>query len=141
MNNDKPQQDVRLLTEKDVEQRKGYKRTWLWAAVKAGAFPRPLKHGRSIRFVAAEVDKWIRDRIADRDGTHTAPRLLFSEREIAAALDVSVSLLQKDRLANAPRFPFMKIVNAVRYDIDEVRAALRAAPVRGQKGDTEQAAT
>jgi len=129
---DETLQKPRLLTHKEVEQRTGYRRTWLWEAVKAGAFPQPVRYGRAIRFVESEVDAWVRARIADRDGTTSAPRLLFTEGEIAAACNISVSLLQKDRVT-AQRFPFVKVGASVRYDIEEVRAALKAAPLRGKK--------
>jgi len=36
--------------------------------VRAGTFPRPVKIGtRTARWVGAEVDQWIADRIAERD--------------------------------------------------------------------------
>ena len=33
------------------------------------AFPRPVKIGKASRFVSAEVDLWIADKIATRDST------------------------------------------------------------------------
>jgi prophage regulatory protein len=45
------------------------KRSSLYALISANEFPQPVKVGaRRIAFVQAEVDAWIKGRIADRDG-------------------------------------------------------------------------
>lgn len=139
MNTNEPHSPLRLLTAKVTGEKTGRKRTWIWAAVKSGTFPRPIKHGRSILFVESEVEDWIRARIADRDGTGQSERMLATEKELADALVISTSFLQKDRLLPTPRIPFIKLGLSVRYDIDEVRAALKATPVRGRK--TTEAST
>lgn len=40
----------------------------IYREIKAGTFPRPVRTGpKSIAFVQAELDAWVRERIADRD--------------------------------------------------------------------------
>lgn len=40
--------------------------------IKAGAFPRAVKVGRMSYVLSSEVDQWIDDRIAERDGSVSA---------------------------------------------------------------------
>jgi prophage regulatory protein len=122
-----------LLRLPDVQERIGLRRSWIFKAIKAGSFPRPVKHGRAILFVESEIDAWVRARIAERDGSGVVERVLITEREIAEALDVSVSWLQKDRVG-AQLIPFVKIGTSVRYDLNEARLALRRLQRGGQRG-------
>lgn len=119
----------RLLTLDDVEQRTGYRKSKLYELMRDGAFPQPVRpSARSIRFVESEIDEWITARIAERDATIGALKpLLVTEKEIAAALKVSTSFLQKDRLAESPRVPFVRVGPHVRYDLAAVREAMGAA--------------
>ncbi|ATU91774.1 helix-turn-helix transcriptional regulator [Phyllobacterium zundukense] len=59
---------MELLTIKEVAKRLSIGRTALWLLTKEADFPKPLQVtvGRKA-FVAAEVDKWIASRIAQRD--------------------------------------------------------------------------
>lgn len=116
-------QQTKLIRLADVLERIGMKKSYVFTAIKAGTFPRPVKQGRAALFVSTEIDAWIHARIADRDGGDK-PRLLATEKELAAALKVSVSYLQKDRLSKAPRIPFVKLGDAVRYDVEKARGAL-----------------
>jgi len=120
---------IRLLTLHEVEQRTGYRKTKLYELLdEPGAFPQPVRHGRNIRFVESEVDAWIAARIAERDATIGATKpLLVTEKEVAAALRVSTSFLQKDRLAELPRVPFVRVGPHVRYDLAAVREAMGVA--------------
>ena len=43
-------------------------RVTTWRHVKEGRFPAPIKIGRSLRWSRADVDSWLRSRIAERDG-------------------------------------------------------------------------
>ena len=53
----------------DVIDRTGYSRAWIYELIKKNSFPKPVKIGaRSIAFVESEVDAWINERIAERDG-------------------------------------------------------------------------
>lgn len=64
--------------------------------------------------------------------TEVNPRRAVDERECAAALNLSVYTLQKDRQA-ARRIPFFKIGTAVRYDLERVWQALAELEVGGPK--------
>ena len=53
----------------DVIDRTGYSRAWIYELIKKNSFPKPVKIGsRSIAFVESEIDAWINERIAERDG-------------------------------------------------------------------------
>jgi predicted DNA-binding transcriptional regulator AlpA len=43
-----------------------------WRLVKAGRFPKPIKIGKRSVWVEAEIDKWIAERIAERDAAGKA---------------------------------------------------------------------
>lgn len=47
--------------------RAGLGRSSTYALMAANQFPRPVKLGRSSRWISAEVDQWIADRVAERD--------------------------------------------------------------------------
>lgn len=52
----------------EVIARTGLGRSAIYDAIAHGAFPVPVKLGpRAIAFVAAEIDAWIAQRIAERD--------------------------------------------------------------------------
>lgn len=61
---------ARLEHGADAWSRAGISRAYCYELVNRGQFPRPVKIGRAIRFVAAEVDAWIAARIAERDGAN-----------------------------------------------------------------------
>lgn len=48
-----------LLRRQDVERRIGFSTSWLYAAMTAGTFPRPVHIGASVRWRSADVDAWI----------------------------------------------------------------------------------
>lgn len=53
-----------LLRLPAVEQRTGIKRTAIYAAVRDGTFPAPIKVGpRASAWIESEVSNWIEDRI------------------------------------------------------------------------------
>lgn len=60
------------------------------------------------------------------------PKILVDENDCSQAFGLSVSLLRKDRI-NSQRIPFIKLGKAVRYDLSQVRAALAAFEVGGEK--------
>ena len=41
--------------------------TFIYANIAAGKFPRPIKVGKASLWVEREIDRWIADRIAERD--------------------------------------------------------------------------
>ena len=53
----------------DLEARVSLKKSQLWALIREGQFPKPIKQGRSSLFITAEVDAWMQGRIeATRGG-------------------------------------------------------------------------
>jgi prophage regulatory protein len=57
--------ELRILRRKQVEARIGLSRSSIYDAVNAGTFPKPINLGRqSVGWIEAEVDQWLRDRIA-----------------------------------------------------------------------------
>lgn len=52
----------------ELQGRVGLKKSQLFAMIRAGTFPAPIKCGRSSLFVAAEVDAWIGERIRQSRG-------------------------------------------------------------------------
>lgn len=55
----------RLLRLRQIQDRTGFRRTWIYAEILAGRFPRPRKLGRSSVWPESEIDTWIRDRLAE----------------------------------------------------------------------------
>jgi prophage regulatory protein len=63
---------MRLLSEKDLKTEKGvsYSHAHLRRLVVAGKFPPPLKIGENRNaWIEAEIDAWIKERVAERDRT------------------------------------------------------------------------
>jgi prophage regulatory protein len=62
-------QPVHLIPLREVMRRVGYQRTAVYALIKRGAFPRPVKAGvgKSSRWVLSEVERYIADAVAARD--------------------------------------------------------------------------
>lgn len=64
----------RLIRLPEVKSKSGYGRSTIYAEIKAGRFPRPLKIGkRASAWSEAEIDEWIAARIAARDASAIAP--------------------------------------------------------------------
>ena len=60
-----PNQIERLPT---VMARTGCRRSAIYAGIKCGTFPKPIKlSARAIGFVSVEIDEWIVERIAARN--------------------------------------------------------------------------
>ena len=55
----------KLIRINQVMEVTGKARTQLYAAVKSGNFPAPIKDGASSLWVDSEVQQWIADRIAN----------------------------------------------------------------------------
>ncbi|AOF01649.1 transcriptional regulator [Serratia surfactantfaciens] len=43
---------------------------WFYKLIKDGKFPKPIKLGRSSRWLKSEVESWMYERIADSRGTN-----------------------------------------------------------------------
>lgn len=59
---------VELWRMKRLETSTGLKQSRLYELVAEGSFPQPVKLGRASAWVSTEVQQWIADRIAERDG-------------------------------------------------------------------------
>ncbi len=58
-----------LIRLPDVEAKVGFKKSFIFEAVKNGTFPKPIRLGhRKTLWVEDEVDAWIQARIHERDG-------------------------------------------------------------------------
>lgn len=53
---------IRITT---VEDKTGYKKSWIYREIKAQTFPAPIKIGRTTVWDEALVDEWIDARIRD----------------------------------------------------------------------------
>ena len=53
-----------------VEEKTGLRRSAIYEAMRDGRFPKPVRllSANSVAWVAAEVETWIKQRIAERDG-------------------------------------------------------------------------
>lgn len=64
---------LQILRRKDVEAAIGLRRSQLYAMIQRGEFPKPVKLGSgptgAVGWVRSEIDEWLNQRIADRDGT------------------------------------------------------------------------
>jgi len=62
------QQAPRLGARPQVSAIAGISKSEIWRRVKAGSFPAPIKLARRCtRWNLAEVEQWVRDRLAERD--------------------------------------------------------------------------
>ena len=58
----------RLLKLPDVQCKIGQRKSWIYAQIREGRFPAPVPTGPgSVAWLEDELDKWIMDRVADRD--------------------------------------------------------------------------
>lgn len=59
-----------VLRRPQVEAKTGLSRSSIYAAIAAGSFPKPIRisiSGKSVAWIADEVDRWLEDRISERD--------------------------------------------------------------------------
>ena len=60
---------IRLIRRPEVEKCTGLSRARIYESMDAGRFPRPVKIGpRAVAWVESEIDDWLHQRIAERDG-------------------------------------------------------------------------
>ncbi len=64
---------LRLISLEETERRVDKRKSFIYQAIRDGRFPRPVKIGSSTSFVESEVEDWIRDQIAARDGLQARP--------------------------------------------------------------------
>ncbi len=68
---------IRFLRLPEVMARTGLSRSTIYVRVAAGRFPRPVAlGGRAVGWIEAEVDEWVRERIAESrfDGERAGER-------------------------------------------------------------------
>jgi prophage regulatory protein len=63
---------LRALTITDVMEKIGGGRTFIYRAMQANAFPKPIRVGRRSSWIESEVEQWLTERIAERDAGITA---------------------------------------------------------------------
>ena len=52
-----------LLRREEVETRLGVSRSWIYAEMRAGRFPEPVRIGkRAVRWRVADLNEWLSDR-------------------------------------------------------------------------------
>ena len=64
---------TRFLRRPEVTARTGLSRSTIKVRMREGSFPKPLSLGsRAVGWIEAEVDEWIRERIAESRDTESA---------------------------------------------------------------------
>lgn len=60
---------INILRRRQVEKRVGLTRSPLYASIKAGTFPKPIKLGNSkaVGWLEHEIDAWLAKQIQERD--------------------------------------------------------------------------
>ena len=69
----RPATAPRIKKIRDVCGQTGLGRSALYAAIKDGRFPNPIKLGPRASWIAAEVAEWSTERIVARDAAEAAP--------------------------------------------------------------------
>lgn len=62
-----PARHTQLLRLRDVLQRTGVSRSWVYRQVADDSFPRPVKLNRTSAWLESEIEDWIDARIAQRN--------------------------------------------------------------------------
>ena len=67
-------EQISLLNDQLVDMRfitklTGLTDKWFYKLIKDGQFPKPIKLGRSSRWLRSEVEDWLEERIADSRGS------------------------------------------------------------------------
>jgi len=58
---------MKALRRKQVEEKTGRSTSWLYDAMAQGKFPRPIRDGRSVRWLEHEIDEYLDQLTAERD--------------------------------------------------------------------------
>ena len=60
---------MRLIKLTEVEAKVGFRKSSIYQRIAEGTFPRPVKIGpNAVAWPESEIDAWISERIAERDG-------------------------------------------------------------------------
>lgn len=65
MNTDVPVMNDQLVDMKFITRLTGLTDKWFYKLIQDGAFPKPIKLGRSSRWLQSEVEAWLQQRIAE----------------------------------------------------------------------------
>ncbi|MBJ9141104.1 AlpA family transcriptional regulator [Citrobacter koseri] len=61
--------DDQLVDMRFITKLTGLTDKWFYKLIKDGQFPKPIKLGRSSRWLRSEVEYWLEERIADSRGS------------------------------------------------------------------------
>ncbi|EFF0783447.1 AlpA family transcriptional regulator [Escherichia albertii] len=61
--------DDQLVDMRFITKLTGLTDKWFYKLIKDGQFPKPIKPGRSSRWLRSEVEDWLEERIADSRGS------------------------------------------------------------------------
>lgn len=61
--------DDHLVDMRFITKLTGLTDKWFYKLIKDGQFPKPIKLGRSSRWLRSEVEDWLEERIADSRGS------------------------------------------------------------------------
>ncbi|EOV9627967.1 helix-turn-helix transcriptional regulator [Cronobacter sakazakii] len=61
--------DDQLVDMRFITKLTGLTDKWFYKMIKDGLFPKPIKLGRSSRWLRSEVEDWLEERIADSRGS------------------------------------------------------------------------
>ena len=50
----------------EVTRRTSLKKSYIYRLMSSAAFPRPVRIGKSVRWVLAEIDAWLHERVSER---------------------------------------------------------------------------
>ncbi|HAV9462147.1 TPA: helix-turn-helix transcriptional regulator [Escherichia coli] len=65
MNTDTPVLNDQFVDMKFITQLTGLTDKWFYKLIQDGIFPKPIKLGRSSRWLQSEVEAWLQQRIAE----------------------------------------------------------------------------
>ncbi|MDQ2325684.1 AlpA family transcriptional regulator [Citrobacter koseri] len=65
MNTDTPVLNDQFVDMKFITQLTGLTDKWFYKLIQDGAFPKPIKLGRSSRWLQSEVEAWLQQRITE----------------------------------------------------------------------------
>lgn len=68
MNTDTPVLNDQFVDMKFITRLTGLTDKWFYKLIQDGAFPKPIKLGRSSRWLQSEVEAWLLQRIAESRG-------------------------------------------------------------------------
>lgn len=68
MNTDIPVLNDQFVDMKFITQLTGLTDKWFYKLIQDGGFPKPIKLGRSSRWLQSEVEAWLQQRIAESRG-------------------------------------------------------------------------